>query len=82
MSYVTLRIKEAPGRTLVVEIDSHPPLPLDGGSLDFEAADRPQVAAFLAAQFIGALGEGTTETLTAESYEQAAARVKGRLGLS
>lgn len=80
-SKVTLTITEAPGRNLVVTMESDPPLPLKDGGLDWERADSPQTAAMLAAAFLEEVSpEGPGGRITAESGEEAARKVRERFG--
>jgi hypothetical protein len=81
-SKVTLTITEAPGRNLVVQVESEPPLPLRDGNLDWERADSPQTAAVLAATYIESISpEAPGETITAENALDAARKVNARFGL-
>lgn len=79
-SKVTLTITEAPGRNLVVQIESDPPLPLAGEGLDWERADSPQTAAVLAANFIAEISPEPGGVITAETGEEAARKVRERFG--
>lgn len=82
-SKVTMTVTEAPGRNLVVTIESEPPMPIRDGGLDWERADSPQTAAVLAANFIENISPRQGgPTITAEDADDAARQVKERFGLA
>jgi hypothetical protein len=81
-SKVTLTITEAPGRNLIVQVESEPPLPLKDGHLDWDRADSPQTAAVLAATYIESISPGPDQpVITAEDALDAARKVNARFGL-
>jgi hypothetical protein len=57
MTVATVKIIEGPNRSLVVTVESRPPLPLKNGRADLDRCDCAQAAALYAAQMLGEAGD-------------------------